>query len=51
MITMFNKSHMVVVDVIRILFLTIIGTTFSIMVLFLMLISTLGNVHVSVLDM
>lgn len=49
MITMFDKSHMVMVDVIRVLFLTIIGTTFSITVLFLIVISSLGNVNVRAL--
>lgn len=37
------------VDVIRVLFLTIMGTTFSITVLFLTVISSLGNVTVRAL--
>jgi len=49
MITMFNNSHMVVVAVIRVLFLTIIGKTFSMTVLVLILISSLGNANVSAL--
>lgn len=47
MTTVFNKSHMVMVDVIRVLFLTTIATTFSLTVLFLILISSLGNVNMS----
>lgn len=49
MITMFCNSHMVVVEIIRALFLTIIGTTSFITVLFLILISSLGNEKVSAL--
>lgn len=37
-ITTLDKSHTVMVDVIHILFLSITGTTFSIIVLFLILI-------------
>lgn len=48
-ITTLDKRHTVMVDVIHILFLSIPGTTFSITVLFLILIPSLGNVNVSVL--
>lgn len=40
---------MVMVDVIHILFLSLTGTTFSITVLFSILIPSLGNVNVSAL--